>query len=138
MADLYQPAVPPQARTAVYWAGLIVGFLSLLAIGVGAVLVPEHVAVIAGVAGATGTAFGFLASALGVVYRPTAGAIAPAEISVVTTGIDAESIAAEVRSPIAAEARRHLSFGPRPDGTFGVVNEPATPDPLTGRPAQED
>ena len=71
MTDLYQPTIPPAVRTAVYVVGLVVGFLSILAIGLGAILWPDHAASITAAAGVVGTAVGWLASALGVVYRPT-------------------------------------------------------------------
>ena len=71
MNDLYQPTIPPAVRTAVYVVGLVVGFLSILAIGLGAILWPDHAASITAAAGVVGTAVGWLASALGVVYRPT-------------------------------------------------------------------
>ena len=69
--DLYQPTIPASGRTAVYVVGLVVGFLSILAIGLGAILWPDHAASITAAAGVVGTAVGWLASALGVVYRPT-------------------------------------------------------------------
>ena len=72
MTDLYQPTIPPAVRTAVYVVGLTVGFVSILAIGLGAILWPDHAASITAAAGVVGTAVGWLASALGVVYRPTA------------------------------------------------------------------
>ena len=71
MNDLYQPTIPASVRTAVYVVGLVVGFLSILAIGLGAILWPDHAASITAAAGVVGTAVGWLASALGVVYRPT-------------------------------------------------------------------
>lgn len=71
MTDLYQPTIPASVRTAVYVVGLVVGFLSILAIGLGAILWPDHAASITAAAGVVGTAVGWLASALGVVYRPT-------------------------------------------------------------------
>ena len=71
MTDLYQPTIPASVRTAVYVVGLVVGFLSILAIGLGAILWPDHAASITAAAGVVGTAAGWLASALGVVYRPT-------------------------------------------------------------------
>lgn len=71
---LYQPAIPPAVRTFVYVLGLVVGFLSILAIGLVAIFWPDVATQATAAAGVTGTAVGFLASALGVVYRPTAGA----------------------------------------------------------------
>ena len=69
----YQPAIPPAVRTAVYVLGLVVGFLSILAIGLVAIFWPDVAAQATAATGVVGTATGFLASALGVVYRPTAG-----------------------------------------------------------------
>ena len=80
MTDLYQPTIPPSVRTAVYVVGLVVGFLSILAIGLGAILWPDHAASIAAAAGVVGTAVGWLASALGVVYRPTGQHATPTAI----------------------------------------------------------
>ena len=71
MTDLYQPTIPASVRTAVYVVGLTVGFVSILAIGLGAILWPVHADSITAAAGVVGTAVGWLASALGVVYRPT-------------------------------------------------------------------
>ena len=80
MTDLYQPTIPPSVRTVVYVVGLTVGFLSILAIGLGAILWPDHAAAITAAAGVVGTAVGWLASALGVVYRPTGQHATPATI----------------------------------------------------------
>ena len=78
MNALYQPTIPPAVRTAVYVAGLVVGFVSILAIGLGAILWPDWSTQITAAAGVVGTAVGWLASALGVVYRPTGQHTAPA------------------------------------------------------------
>ena len=78
MTDLYQPTIPATVRTVVYIVGLIVGFCSILAIGLGAILWPEQSTQITAAAGVVGTAVGWLASALGVVYRPTGQHAAPA------------------------------------------------------------
>ena len=71
MTDLYQPTIPATVRTVVYIVGLVVGFVSILAIGLGAILWPDQSTQITAAAGVVGTAVGWLASALGVVYRPT-------------------------------------------------------------------
>lgn len=68
----YQPAIPAAVRTVVYVVGLVVGFLSILATGLGAIFFVEYATQITAAAGVVGTATGFIASALGVVYRPTA------------------------------------------------------------------
>ena len=78
MTDLYQPTIPATVRTVVYVVGLIVGFCSILAIGLGAILWPDQSTQITAAAGVVGTAVGWLASALGVVYRPTGQHTAPA------------------------------------------------------------
>ena len=67
----YQPAIPAGVRTVVYVVGLVVGFCSILAIGLGAIAWPDQSTQITAAAGVVGTAVGWLASALGVVYRPT-------------------------------------------------------------------
>ena len=72
MTDLYRPAIPASVRTTVYVVGLATGFASILVIGLGGILWPEHASTITAAAGVVGTAVGWLASALGVVYRPTA------------------------------------------------------------------
>ena len=71
MTDLYRPAIPASVRTTVYVVGLATGFASILVIGLGGILWPEHASTITAAAGVVGTAVGWLASALGVVYRPT-------------------------------------------------------------------
>ena len=69
---MYEPTVPPIIRTIVYSLGLIVGFATLLVVGLTAIyLDPADSAKIAAAAGVIGTAVGWLASALGVMYRPT-------------------------------------------------------------------
>lgn len=94
MTDLYQPAVPAPVRTVVYVVGLIIGFASILAIGLGAILWPEQAATIAASAGVVGTAVGWLASALGVVYRPTAQHATPAADTPAAVAIDPLTIPA--------------------------------------------
>lgn len=69
--DLYKPTVPAGVRSAVYFVGLATGFLSILVIGLGAILVPDHATEITAATGVVGTAVGWLSSALGVAYRPT-------------------------------------------------------------------
>ena len=62
----------PRAAEALNLAASAISLLSILAIGLGAILWPDHAASITAAAGVVGTAVGWLASALGVVYRPTA------------------------------------------------------------------
>ena len=59
-------------RTVVYVVGLIVGVVSILATGLVAIWAPDLAGPVLASVGAVSTATGFLASALGVVYRPTA------------------------------------------------------------------
>ncbi len=86
---LYQPAIPPAVRTAVYVLGLVVGVLSILAMGLAGIFWTDVAPQVVAAAGVAGTATGFLASALGVVYRPTAGGQAPTLDLPYTAGDDA-------------------------------------------------
>lgn len=63
MSD-WTPEVPARLRTIVYYAGLIVGFASLVT----SRIVDDSVALLIS---NIGTATGSLAAALGVAYRPT-------------------------------------------------------------------
>lgn len=68
----YRPAIPAIVRTIVYIVGLVVGFLSILAIGLGTIVWPEQSQAITAGVGVVGTAVGWLSSALGTAYHPTA------------------------------------------------------------------
>ena len=85
----YQPTIPPLVRTIVYVIGLVTGFASILAIGLGAIFYPDQSTQITAAAGVVGTAVGWLASALGVAYRPTAN----------SDGIPAPMIKADATEP---------------------------------------
>ena len=73
MTTPYQPTIPAIVRTVVYVVGLVTGFASILVIGLGAIFYPDISTQITAAAGVVGTAMGWLSSALGVAYRPTAG-----------------------------------------------------------------
>lgn len=79
----FQPSIPNVVRTGVYVIGLVTGFCIIIITGVAAILVPNHADDVVAVAGVVGTAVGWLSSALGVAYRPTAPV--PASGSVRTT-----------------------------------------------------
>ena len=65
----YVPAVPDKLRTAVYYAGLIVAAVSFIVIAMAGELdLPRWVETLSG---AVGTAFGGIASGLGVAYSPS-------------------------------------------------------------------
>lgn len=65
----YVPAVPEWLRTAVYYAGLIVAAVSFIVLAMaGEMDWPRWVETLSG---AIGTAFGGIASGLGVAYRPS-------------------------------------------------------------------
>lgn len=66
----YKPEVPTKVRDIVYWVGFIVGGLSLVATGLAAIWVPDHAAAISATALVIGGAASWVASGLGVVYRP--------------------------------------------------------------------
>lgn len=65
----YVPTVPEWLRTAAYYAGLIVAAVSFIVIAMAGELdLPRWVETLSG---AIGTAFGGIASGLGVAYRPS-------------------------------------------------------------------
>ena len=72
METEYKPEVPKEVRSSVYFAGLIVGFLVVLTIPIAAIWFPLYAVQIIATAAAISAAVGWVASALGVVYRPTA------------------------------------------------------------------
>lgn len=69
---LFEPEVPAWLRTGVYFTGLIVGFVVMLIVPVAGIWAPAYAVEIVATATAVSAAFGWLSSALGVIYRPTA------------------------------------------------------------------
>jgi hypothetical protein len=67
------PAIPPQVRTVAYFAGLVLGGITILATGVTAAVAPDAVGTVLAVCGAVTTAATFILGGLGVAFRPTAG-----------------------------------------------------------------
>lgn len=67
----YAPNIPPLVRTVVYVIGVATGFLTLLATGIVAVVAPGCTDQVAAIGAAATGAVGWLASVLGVAYRPT-------------------------------------------------------------------
>ena len=66
------PAVPPRVRSVVYYAGLIIGALTLAASGLAGIwLDPELAERVASSAGVISGVGAFVAGGLGVAYRPT-------------------------------------------------------------------
>ena len=68
----YQPAIPNIVRTGVYVLGVATGFASIIIIGIAAIVWPDNAQDVVAVVGVVGTAVGWLSSALGTAYRPTA------------------------------------------------------------------
>lgn len=69
--ELYKPRVPDAVRTAAYVAGLVVATIAIAAPGITQAVAPTAVGVVNEVLESLLKATAFLASALGVVYRPT-------------------------------------------------------------------
>lgn len=67
----YKPSIPPVVRTTVYVVGLTVGFVVMLIVPISAIWWPDQAMQVTATATAVSAAVGWLASALGVVYRPT-------------------------------------------------------------------
>ena len=68
----YQPSIPNAVRTGVYVLGLVTGFCIIIVNGAAPILWPNYALETVAVSGVVGTAVGWLSSALGVAYRPTA------------------------------------------------------------------
>lgn len=66
----YQPTVPVKVRDIVYWAGFIIGGLSLLTTGLVAIWAPEQAQQVSSTALVIGGTMSWISSALGVAYRP--------------------------------------------------------------------
>lgn len=66
------PTVPPIVRTVAYFVALVVGAAGTTAIGITAVVAPEHIDTVAGIVGAVLGGITTIAGGLGVAYRPTA------------------------------------------------------------------
>ena len=75
------PAVPPRVRTVAYFAGLAVGAVTILAIGVTAAVAPGAVGTVLAITGAVTGATTFILGGLGVAFRPTAGLSSPTRIT---------------------------------------------------------
>ena len=71
MSD-YKPAIPAKLRSVVYFTGLGVGFVTMLATGLSAIWWADVASQVAATGVSVTAAVGWLASALGVAYRPTA------------------------------------------------------------------
>lgn len=71
------PAIPPRVRTVAYFAGLVVGAVTILATGITAAVAPGSVVTVLAVCGAVTSATSFVLGALGVAFRPTIQPPAP-------------------------------------------------------------
>jgi len=70
MKENYKPTVPTVVRTATYYIGVAITFLSFIVSGIAALVMVDPLVVI-GTSGLIGTGFGLVTASFGVAYRPT-------------------------------------------------------------------